>query len=165
VSAGAACRAKTQVAPLRAIRTPLRARRGLWIPPAALQPSSPPFPLSLLYASCSGSPRSLSPRSRRFGRHKGFWSRSHPEARSLKQTVAWLLSLGYACFMEAGRDYAPVSGECWRDGFGNQGWSNVLCAHSNRGLGLLNTLSQEGYARRQRQRNVEARGSGKGAGD
>ena len=76
-----------------------------------------------------------------FEYNKVSWTRSskqlrHP--RTLGNTTAWLHSLGYTCHMLAGtRGTWPISGECWRDGMNEQGWANVLCAHSPAALALL----------------------------
>ena len=69
------------------------------------------------------------------------WRRSssqlrHP--RTLGGTVAWLRALGYTCHMLAGAHGTwPISGECWRESMDEQGWANVLCAHSPAALALL----------------------------
>ena len=86
-----------------------------------------------------------------FSAHKGYWHRGYgAEQRTLKATLAWLRALGYTCYMEAGPDLAPISGECWRDVFGSNGWSNVLCAHSERALRLLDGMAAAGAERRRR---------------
>ena len=72
--------------------------------------------------------------------HIGEWSR-----RSLKSTVDWLHTIGYACFWQSrawrershGRsvtkvparcELAAVSGECWSPEFEIRAWSNLVCA-------------------------------------
>jgi hypothetical protein len=74
--------------------------------------------------------------------------------------VAWLARMGYTCFMEAGADLAPISAPCWHASFERNGWSNVLCAHSDAALRLLRGMVAEGVARRRASVSTASRGRG-----
>jgi len=93
-----------------------------------------------------------------FGSAKGYWShrRVGTEQRTLKATLGWLGGLGYTCYMEAGADLAPLSGDCWRDAFGNNGWSNVVCAHRQEALSVLDRIAASGAQRRAGRRGRRA---------
>ena len=54
----------------------------------------------------------------------------------------------YMCFMMAGTDLAPISGQCWHESFDRTHCSNVICAHRPLALGALRRLANDGYVRR-----------------
>jgi hypothetical protein len=96
-----------------------------------------------------------------YGSGKLYWSSAMgAERRSLGGTVAWLARMGYTCFMEAGADLAPISAPCWHASFERNGWSNVLCAHSDAALRLLRGMVAEGVARRRASVSTASRGRG-----
>lgn len=86
---------------------------------------------------------------------KGYWGKSHPEARSLNATQRWLWDLGYSCFLETAKYLAPISGPCWLDRFEKRRWSNVVCSHQPH-VQMLYAMADEGYAQRQRQKERQA---------
>ena len=85
---------------------------------------------------------------------RGYWAdeRVH-ERRTLEGTLGWLHEVGYTCFMEAVGALAPISGRCWNTTLDRPHWSNVVCAHEQRGgLGLLHELSLRQYEKRRHAR-------------
>ena len=86
------------------------------------------------------------------GRNKGYWRATSPDRRTIGATVGWLGDAGYRCFMEAGRNLAPIGGACWHEKFDAVGWANVLCARSGAEAELLDRV-----ARREKLRGVKSR--------